>query len=229
MRIAGLQKNSTLDFPGHFSAVVFFAGCNYDCWFCHNAHLLYDPPLMDEADALEFFERRKGLIEGVVLSGGEPALQEDLPGFALKLKRMGYRIKLDTNGSRPEMVGRLLREGLLDYVAMDYKAPFSMYPRIAGTNANGVLETLGLLQGAAQAGLMYELRTTAIPELSPDVLLRMARELPPLPRYALQLYRPADDGQRKDDAFIYEVYTPVKLRETAEKIRWIQPNVIVRA
>ncbi len=139
---------------------------------------------MDASEVMEFFERRAGLIEGVVLSGGEPALQEDLPGFALELKRMGYKLKLDTNGSRPFMVGRLLREGLLDYVAMDYKAPLSMYPKVAGAGAEGVLETLALLKGAK---VRYELRTTVIPELAPEILLRMAREMPPLPSYALQL------------------------------------------
>ena len=229
MRIAGLQKNSTLDFPGLFSAVVFFAGCNYDCWFCHNAHLLHDPPLMDKANVLEFFERRAELIEGVVLSGGEPTLQDDLPDFARKLKRMGYRLKLDTNGSRPEMVGRLLREGLLDYVAMDYKAPLSMYSQIAGTDASGVLVTLELLQNVAEAGLQYELRTTVIPELTPDILLRMAKEIPPLPRYALQLYRHVNTTRREGDARLTEIYTPARLREAAAAIREFQPNVLVRA
>ncbi len=176
---------------------------------------------MDASEVMEFFERRAGLIEGVVLSGGEPALQEDLPGFALELKRMGYKLKLDTNGSRPFMVGRLLREGLLDYVAMDYKAPLSMYPKVAGAGAEGVLETLALLKGAK---VRYELRTTVIPELAPEILLRMAREMPPLPSYALQLYRPISAAMREDAA-----YTPKELRDAAESIRPFQPNVLVRA
>ncbi len=230
MRIAGLQKNSTLDFPGCLSAVVFFAGCNCDCWFCQNAQLLNDPPLMDEANVLEFFERRAGLIEGAVLSGGEPALQEDLPGFALKLKRTGYKIKLDTNGSRPEMVGRLLRENLLDYVAMDYKAPLSMYPDVVGVNADGVLKTLELLRGAAgEHGFQYELRTTVIPELTPEILLSMAKDMPPLPRYALQIYRLVNKARRDGNSGLTEIYTPAKLRDFADMIRQYQPNVIVRA
>ncbi len=229
MRIAGLQKNSTLDFPGLFSAVVFFAGCNYDCWFCHNAQLLHNPPLMDEANILEFFERRAGLIEGVVLSGGEPTLQDDLIDFGRKLKRMDYKLKLDTNGSRPEMVGRLLREGLLDYVAMDYKAPLSIYPKVCDADASGVLETLELLQGAAKEGFQYELRTTAIPDLAPSVLLRMAKEMPPLPRYALQLYRHVNDARSESNSGLIEIYTPAKLCEIAGAVHEFQPNVIVRA
>ena len=226
MRIAGLQKNSTLDFPGLFSAVVFFAGCDYDCWYCHNAHLLHDPLLLDEAEVLEFLKRRAGLIEGVVLSGGEPALQADLSDFARKLKRLGYKLKLDTNGSRPEAVGRLLQECLLDYAAMDYKAPLSMYPQICGADASGVLETLKLLRSAAGKGFEYELRTTVIPELTPEILRQMAREIEPLPRYALQLYRPAERAVRASEA---NIYTPARLRSLAEAVREFQPNVIVRA
>ena len=132
MNIAGLLKTATIDFPHRLAAVVFTAGCNYDCSFCHNRALLGAAELMEDGEVLRFLEKRAGLLDGVVISGGEPTLQKDLAEFAGTLKGLGYDVKLDTNGSDPEAVGRLLDGGLVDYVAMDYKAPFSRYPEICG-------------------------------------------------------------------------------------------------
>ncbi len=221
MRIAGLQKNSTLDFPGVFCCVIFTAGCNYDCYYCHNRALITHPPLIDNDKVLSFLEKRVGLIEGVVLSGGEPTLQDDVVVYASALKQMGYKVKLDTNGSHPDVVEALLRSAALDYVALDYKAPFSAYQKVCGVPADGIYDTLSLL---TDSGVAYEIRTTMIPEITPAVLQEMARAIPVVERYALQLYRPQGDSSLEQ-----VFYAPPQLHELAKQIEPFQPNVCVRA
>ena len=218
MNIAGILKTATIDFPHRLAAVVFSAGCNYDCGFCHNRHLLHGAELVDFDEVMRFLEKRAGLLDGIVLSGGEPTLQKGLAGFAEKLKVLGYDVKLDTNGSNPAVVRDLLARGLVDYVAMDYKAPFARYPEICGAPADGVEETLDVL---ADAKIEWELRTTVIPQLSEEELEQMAKAVPRLPLYALQLYRPV--GVEK-----LRVYTPQDIARLAEGIREIQPNTVSR-
>ena len=129
MKLGGLQKTTTLDFPGKISAVVFTQGCNFLCPYCHNPDLVFcrQEPLVF-AEVLAFLTRRRNVLEGVVISGGEPTLQEGLFRFCATLKGLGYAVKLDTNGSRPEVLCRLLQANLLDYVAMDVKAAPEEYP-----------------------------------------------------------------------------------------------------
>ena len=218
MNIAGLLKTATIDFPRRLAAVVFTAGCNYDCGFCHNRGLLDAADFKDNGEVLRFLEKRAGLLDGVVISGGEPTLQKDLAGFAATLKELGYDVKLDTNGSNPQMVGRLLDGGLVDYVAMDYKAPFARYPEVCGAGADGFLETLGLLW---DSGIEWELRTTVIPEISEAELREMAEAVSPLPLYALQLYRPVRIEKLR-------VYTPQDVARMAEGLKGIQPNTLAR-
>ena len=129
MHIGGLQRFSLVDYPGRVSAVVFLQGCNFRCPYCHNPHLVYpmlfeDP--MEEADVLQYLDKRRGMIQGVVISGGEALLQERLAGFLGHIKGMGYPVKLDTNGSFPDHLEMLAAKGLVDYVALDYKAPARM-------------------------------------------------------------------------------------------------------
>ena len=218
MNIAGLLKTATIDFPHRLAAVVFTAGCNYDCGFCHNRELLTTKKLMDEKEAWRFLEKRAGLLDGIVISGGEPTLQEDLPEFAQRLKELGYDVKLDTNGSAPQVVEEMLRRGCVDYVAMDYKAPFELYTQVCGHDASGVEQTLELLRGAT---VEWELRTTVIPELSEKDLLRMAQGVEELPAYALQLYRPVRVERKK-------VYSAQDIVNFAEKLRQYQKNIFPR-
>ena len=171
MNIAGLLKTATIDFPHRLAAVVFTAGCNYDCGFCHNRGLLTATDFEDNGEVMRFLEKRAGLLDGVVISGGEPTLQKDLLGFARAVKELGYDVKLDTNGSNPGVVDGLLSGGLVDYVAMDYKAPLARYPEICGAQADGFLETLGLLRASDAE---WELRTTMIPQIGRDELRGMA-------------------------------------------------------
>ena len=124
MKICGLQKTTLLDFPGHVAATVFTGGCNFRCPFCHNSGLLpsWSQELFTADEVLEFLTKRRGVLEGVCITGGEPSLQPDLEDFIRRIRSLGFLVKLDTNGSRPEVLKDLCGKGLLDYVAMDIKA-----------------------------------------------------------------------------------------------------------
>ena len=171
MRIEALHKTSLLDFPGKVSVIVFTQGCNFLCPYCHNAHLvLYQEEPLALADILAFLERRKRLLEGIVITGGEPTLQEGLAAFCLLIKSLGYAVKLDTNGSRPQVLRRLLQMDLLDYVAMDVKADPSDYPRSIAPSGTGdaILQSMELLE---HSSIPHEFRIPcAAPFITPDSL-----------------------------------------------------------
>lgn len=190
MRIAGIQKMSTVDYPGKLSAVIFTQGCNFRCGYCHNPTLIdkeTSEPLRCE-EILAFLERRKGLLDGVVVSGGEPTLQEDLEVFLGRIREKGFLVKLDTNGSRPQVLERLLNYKLLNYVAMDIKAPFIKYGRICGTSVSldALKQSMALLD---KSGIPYEYRTTYAPQLSEEDLVEIAENLEASTPYVLQQYR----------------------------------------
>ena len=138
MKIHGFNKTTLLDYPEHLAATIFTGGCNFRCPFCHNGGLVLDPdsqPAISEEEVLKFLQKRRGILQGVCITGGEPTLQPDLENFVRKIKEMGYLVKLDTNGSRPEVLKSLLEKGLLDYVAMDIKASEENYARAAGVKS----------------------------------------------------------------------------------------------
>ena len=139
MKISGFLKHSLSDYPGCVAAVVFTQGCNFNCPFCHNRWLIpkdSSKEYLSPREIITLLKERKKLIDGVVISGGEPTLQRGLKDFIRELKSMGYRIKLDTNGSNPEKIRHLVGENLLDYIAMDIKAPFGKYPLLSGVDCN---------------------------------------------------------------------------------------------
>ncbi len=165
--IAGLQKMTLLDFPGKVACAVFLQGCNYRCPFCHNSELLsrQGEACMDTASFLSFLKSRKGLLDGVCVSGGEPTLQPDLAELLRSVKALGYAVKLDTNGSRPEVLKRLVAEGLVDYVAMDVKNSPARYAETVGhtrIDLSAVEESLRFL---LSGNVAYELRTTVTCQL----------------------------------------------------------------
>ena len=125
MRIAGFQKLTLLDFPNRVACIIFTQGCNYKCPYCHNSGLLghKDIELIDENEIFSYLNKRKGVIDGLVISGGEPTIQKDLLIFMKRVKDLGFQIKLDTNGSNPDVVEEIIRENLVDYIAMDIKTP----------------------------------------------------------------------------------------------------------
>lgn len=230
MNIAGLVKSSTVDFPGLLAAVIFSPGCNLDCFYCHNRSLLTGAaPHLAESEVLAFLNKRQGLLDGVVFSGGEPTLQQDLPELARQVRRLGYQVKLDTNGTRPQVLAGLLAEGLLDYVAIDCKAPWHRYAEFCDCSPDDVQAIRQSLKIMADAGLPWEIRTTVIPQLRLEDLAEMARGLPQAPRYILQRYiRPA--LHRAEDRFRLDTagYTPARLVLMAEELRPLQPNIMVR-
>ena len=135
--ICGLQKTTLLDYPGYVAATIFTGGCNFRCPFCHNSEILGNdaPPLYSPDDILAFFKKRNRILDGVCISGGEPCLQpEALEDFILQVRSLGLRIKLDTNGSRPQVIRHLAEQGLLDYIAMDIKAGPEHYPAVCGVS-----------------------------------------------------------------------------------------------
>lgn len=157
MRIGGLQKTTLLDFPGKVGAVVFTQGCNFLCPYCHNSDLvLHRRDALALADVLAFLTQRRKVLEGVVISGGEPTLHDGLFAFCAALKSLGYAVKLDTNGSRPDALRLLLEANLLDYVAMDVKGNPRRYPEALGAPAgDAVARSMGVLR---QSGVAHEFR-----------------------------------------------------------------------
>lgn len=167
MKIHGLQKMTLLDFPGRVACTVFLGGCDMRCPFCHNAELIDGSAeaIMDETELLAFLEKRKGLLDGVAFTGGEPTLRKDLPDLFRRIKAMGYPIKLDTNGLHPDRLKALLDEGLVDYVAMDIKNCPEKYAVTAGLDTvdlDKIQQSIDLLKNGT---VDYEFRTTVVDEL----------------------------------------------------------------
>lgn len=165
--ICGLQKMTLLDFPGKIACTVFLGGCNFRCPFCHNSELFMGKPekLMEDEEFFAFLKSRRGLLDGVCVSGGEPTLYKTLPDFLAKIKEMGFPVKLDTNGYRPEVLKALVQQGLVDYVAMDVKNSPAMYAQTVGLEKmelSSIEESLRFLIGGE---LPYELRTTLVRQL----------------------------------------------------------------
>jgi pyruvate formate lyase activating enzyme len=177
MRIGGLRKFSLIDYPGRISAVVFAQGCNFRCPYCHNRGLLEEgPSAVTEAETIAFLDSRRGLLDGVVVTGGEPLLQESAAGFIREVKAMGYPVKLDTNGSNPAALEAGLRQGMVDYVAMDYKAPLGKYGTAAGcrVDTDAIRRSVGMIVGS---GVAYEMRTTLFSGLTAGDIIEAMDEL----------------------------------------------------
>lgn len=194
MLIGGFQRFSLSDFPGRSSAIVFTQGCNFRCPWCHNASLIPGAPRTKTAFSedliLGFLASRAGMLDGVVITGGEPTIQSDLPDFARRMKSLGYAVKLDTNGSLPRMLSRLLGAGLVDYVAMDVKAPIDRYAALAGikTPAEAIAESISLIAGS---GVEHEFRTTLVDGMLSESDIPAIRSLlPPGSKHKIQGYRP---------------------------------------
>lgn len=166
MKIAGLQKLTLLDYPGKLACTVFFGGCNFRCPFCHNWELLDGDfqPEMDENALISFLESRKGMLDGVCISGGEPLMSERIVPLIEKIHAMGFSVKIDTNGSYPDRLKRLIDEKLIDYVAMDIKNSPEKYPETTGGFAN--MEKIGRsIDLLIHGNTSYEFRTTVVDEL----------------------------------------------------------------
>ena len=228
MIISGMIKSSLIDYPGKIAIVLFTPGCNFNCFYCHNRSLIEDiSTLIDPNEVQDFLIKRQGLIDAVVISGGEPTLHPDLPAFLEKMKAMGYLTKLDSNGSNPEVIQSLLERNLVDYYAIDYKMPASRYQEICGIHAlsETVLKTIQLL---TDANANFEVRTTVIPQLSLEDLVQMAQEIPRVPRYVLNPYRkPIDYLPIHQSLVDVPPYSEKEIREFAETLMLYQENVVL--
>ncbi len=193
MRIAGLQKLSLVDFPGHLAAVVFAQGCNFRCGYCHNPELV-DPRGHFDCDAervLSDLSHRKKLIEGVVVTGGEPTICPGLAEFLEKIKEMGFLVKLDTNGSNPGILWELLKEQLVDYVAVDIKTSPGRYALVSGSPDMGALVSESA-RWVLLATIPYEFRTTCVPGIVGEEDFREISSLVKgAGKYCLQQFNPS--------------------------------------
>lgn len=190
MNICGLQKLSMVDYPGKLAATVFTGGCNLRCPFCHNALLvtrLGESPRLDTDEILNFLRSRRGLLDAVVLSGGEPLLQPGAADFLAAVKNMGYPVKLDTNGCYPDALAEILRRGLVDYVAMDVKNSKEKYAATVGLPGFDIAPVEESIRIIRESGVDYEFRTTAVREFhSADDFAAIGRWLHGSKNYYIQ-------------------------------------------
>lgn len=226
--IYGLQKTTLLDFPGHVASTIFLGKCNYRCPYCQNSSLL-DPrdmaPVFTEEDVYQHLHKRKCILEGVCITGGEPTLTKELKSFIKNIKHMGYKVKLDTNGTNPSLLKELLQENLLDMVAMDIKNSLSRYGRTVGIpeyNTKPVEETVELLK---ESRICYEFRTTLVKELHrKEDLLSISEWLQGPSPYFLQNYKDSDEVLTKG----LQGFSTEELSNLLSVVRPLLPNSSLR-
>jgi len=231
MLISGVQKNSLIDYPVKTSCVLFLSGCNFDCPYCHNPHLVragsLHLPFFQDEEVYDFLKKHKGFLDGVVISGGEPTIRQDLISLCKKVKQIGYPIKLDTNGSRPQVIKQLVEEDLIDYIAMDIKTdPFHYSPLIKeGQNPNHIIDSIQIIMESA---LTYEFRTTCVkPFVDAKIIRNIVKIIEGAMLYALQpfnnskvlhpeFFKATNPGYKKDEL--------MDLKSLAEP--WVQSCII---
>ena len=196
MRICGFNKTTLLDYPGKVASTIFLGGCNFRCPFCQNSVLVLHPeeqPDYTREDILAFLKKRKGILDGVCISGGEPTLAADLEEFLRQIKDLGYLIKLDTNGTRPDVVKHLAESKLIDKVAVDIKAGPDHYSRLAGVSAPAMDKVRETVDFLLHGQLDYEFRTTVVKELHTEEDFReIGQWLRGAKEYYLQAYKDSD-------------------------------------
>ncbi|MDR2546124.1 MAG: anaerobic ribonucleoside-triphosphate reductase activating protein [Lachnospiraceae bacterium] len=219
VKIGGLLKTTLLDFPGHVAATVFTAGCNFDCSFCHNQNLIPTDTaasIYSEDDILTFLAKRKNVLGGVCISGGEPTIQAGLTDLIRRIREMGYPLKLDTNGYYPDVLASLLDEALLDYIAMDIKSDAAGYAAICGREdieLERIEKAVALIIGS---GIAYEFRTTVIKEFHDFAkLLAIGEFLAEADVWYLQSYQ---DSEQKATPTLSS-YTDDELTMLAERLK----------
>ena len=228
MKISGLTKLTILDFPGKVAAMLFTEGCNFRCPWCHNSGVVNGRwELIGEDEILAFLEKRKGVLDGLVISGGEPLLQEDLIAFMFKVKKLGYAIKLDTNGFLTDKLKEILELGLVDYVAMDIKDAPAHYARTIGLktfNPNPILESIKILE---ESGVEHEFRTTCIKGLTTNESIeQIAKLIPNSAHYYLQDFK--DSGDLLGDASKFQSFSASEMKELLEVAQKYNGNTAIR-
>jgi pyruvate formate lyase activating enzyme len=228
MKIGGFQKTSLLDYPERISAIIWTMGCNFRCPFCYNKQIvLEEAEEIPEKEILSFLEKRKGLLEGLVITGGEPLLQEDIAAFAEKVQKLGYPVKIDTNGTYPEKLKELIDKKLVDYVAMDVKAPKNRYNQLTGvkTDISKIEKSIEIIKADAPD---YEFRTTFAPELlKKEDIIEIAKWLDGAKLFYLQQFKnnsPLMSSKLDNVA----PYSKEYLNETLNEIKTFFKNCYVR-
>jgi len=230
MVIKGFQKTTLLDFPGKVACTVFTGGCNFRCPFCHNAALVthIDPAnTISEEEIFSYLSRRKGILDGVGITGGEPLLQKDIAEFCRKIHELGLLVKLDTNGSFPERLRPLLEEGLVDYIAMDIKNCKEAYAETCGLRDMSaelpkIEESIHMIMNS---GIPYEFRTTVVRELhSKERLIALAKEILGAERFFLQTF--TDSGDLIGEGL--SAYSAAEMEEILSLIKPYLPSAELR-
>ena len=226
MNVQGSQKLTLVDYPGRTACTVFTGGCNLRCPFCHNAGLvrtpLAGPNLTDEV--LEYLQKRRGILDGVCVTGGEPLLQPDLEHFLRQIKEMGYAVKLDTNGMLPGRLEAILATKLVDYVAMDIKSSPDGYAAATGTDADvsAVTDSLSILR---QSGIPFELRTTAVRGIQTEADFdAIGRWIGDVSAYFIQRF--VDSGQLLGSGF--DAFSPEEMEHLLATVRPYTPSAQLR-
>ncbi len=192
MIFGGFQKFTLIDYPGKVACMVYTIGCNFRCPYCHNPELVDETveKVFREEDIFKFLKSRKKLLQGLVITGGEPTMHKDLPVFIKKIKKMGFFVKLDSNGTNPKMLKELISSGLVDYIAMDIKAPIKKYNQTVSmsVDAKAIEDSIKIL---IQSRVPYEFRTTLVKSLtSEEDIKQIGREIKGASRYFLQKFVP---------------------------------------
>lgn len=227
MVIRGLQKTTLLDFPTKVACTVFTGGCNFRCPFCHNGTLVNDPvqfPKIEIDEFLSFLDKRVGILDGVCITGGEPLLNKDIAGLLREIKARGFAVKLDTNGSFPELLRELIDEGLVDYVAMDIKSSQQKYSLVAGTDKflDKIKESVELLLSGV---VDYEFRTTVVKELHElSYFEEIGKWITGAKRYYLQAFK--DSGDTIESGF--SAYSNEKMKEALDIVKKYIPVAELR-
>ena len=227
MIISGMQKLTLVDYPEHTACIIFTQGCNFRCPFCHNSDLVKDANnsnKIDEQVLFDYLDKRKGLIDGVCISGGEPLLQNDIVLFIKKIKGKGYKIKLDTNGSNPSVLNSLIENGLVDYVAMDIKNSFSKYETTSGVNVNisNIKKSIDVLKNSS---IDFEFRTTIVKELHCyEDIKEILDFIGPNVKYYIQNYRDCETVLKKG----LSSFSNEELQFIKENLERKYPNIVIR-
>ena len=197
MVISGVQKLTLLDFPGRTACTVFFAGCNFRCPFCHNSILVERPEeagRIPEEEFFDFLKRRKGLLDGVAITGGEPTLNKDLPDFMAKIKEIGYAVKLDSNGTNPDMLSEIIDNNLADYIAMDIKNSKEKYAVTSGIDDRFMEKVEKSVELLMQNKTDFEFRTTIVKQFhTADDMLKISEWIKGEEKYFIQAFKNSGD------------------------------------
>ena len=230
MKVTGIQKLTLLDYPGVVACTVFTAGCNFRCPFCHNAMLVLPEQIDDECltddEVFGFLKKRRGVLDGVAVTGGEPLLHADMPEFLARVKELGYKIKLDTNGSNPELLSEIVKNKLVDRVAMDIKNAPEEYARTIGLKSFDIAPVERSKEMLLRGGIDYEFRTTVVKGIhTKESLIGAAKWIEGAKEYYLQQFKDSGNLILPDGLSAYD---EKQMHTLADAVRDYVPTVEVR-